>query len=94
MKNGINLQNINNLRKIHGFPDLIELPPIAYPDEVLGDSIDFSYEDLKDPEMEMSLFNSIVDYFKDDGRAHYEYIAFYPEWIRFFDSESIKGKGE
>lgn len=94
MKYGINLQNINNLRKIHGFPDLIELPPIPYPDSVLGDSIYFAYDYFDDSEMEMMLYNLITDYFEDDGRVRYEYIAFYPKWIRFFESESIKGKGE
>lgn len=80
MKNGINLQNINNLRKIHGLPYLIELPPIPYPDSVLGD--DFSYDDFDDSEIEIMLYKLITN-------THYGYIAFYPEWIRFFDSESL-----
>lgn len=90
MKNGIKLQNINNIRKIHGLPNLIELPPIPYPENILGDSIDFAYYDLGDEETEEMLFNWIIDYLKDDGMAHYGYIAFYPEWIRFFDTESIE----
>ena len=85
MKNGINLQNINNLRKIHGLPYLIELPPIPYPENVLDDSADFAYDDLDASEMEIMLYKLITD-------VHYEYIAFYPEWIRFFDSQSIKGE--
>lgn len=80
MKNRINLQNINNLRKIRGLHSLIELPPITYPDSVLGD--DFSYDDFDDSEIEIMLYKLITD-------AHYGYIAFYPEWIRFFDSESL-----
>lgn len=83
MKFGINLQNINNLRKIHGLHYLIELPPILYPDFVLSD--DFSYDDFDDSEIEIMLYKLITD-------PHYGYIAFYPDWIRFFDSESIEKK--
>lgn len=83
MKNGINLQNINNLRNICGLPYLIELPPIPYPENVLDDSIDLTYDDLEDSEMEKMIYKLFTD-------ANYECIAFYPEWIRFFGSESFK----